>query len=57
MDLNFPVFATGVRIFRANNDVGPLFVAFVWTQDPPDKEIERNLFHFFKYSDSILLPK
>jgi hypothetical protein len=26
MDLNFPVFATGVRIFRASNDVGPLFV-------------------------------
>ena len=26
MDLNFPVFATGVRIFRANNDVGSLFV-------------------------------
>jgi hypothetical protein len=28
MDLNFPVFATGVRIFRASNDVaieGPLF--------------------------------
>jgi hypothetical protein len=24
MDLNFPVFATGVRIFRASNDVGPL---------------------------------
>ena len=45
MDLNFPVFATGVRIFRASNDVGPLFVGtgatrilknlvFVWTQDP-----------------------
>ena len=26
MDLNFPVFATGVPIFRASNDVGPLFV-------------------------------
>jgi hypothetical protein len=26
MDLNFPVFDTGVRIFRASNDVGPLFV-------------------------------
>ena len=26
MDLNFPVFVTGVRIFRASNDVGPLFV-------------------------------
>ena len=26
MDLNFPVFATGVRIFKASNDVGPLFV-------------------------------
>jgi hypothetical protein len=26
MDLNFPVFATGVCIFRASNDVGPLFV-------------------------------
>jgi hypothetical protein len=26
MDLNFPVFATGVRIFRASNDVGSLFV-------------------------------
>jgi hypothetical protein len=26
MDLNFLVFATGVRIFRASNDVGPLFV-------------------------------
>ena len=26
MDLNFPVFGTGVRIFRASNDVGPLFV-------------------------------
>ena len=26
MDLNFPVFATGVRIFRASNDVGTLFV-------------------------------
>ena len=25
-DLNFPVFATGVRIFRASNDVGPLFL-------------------------------
>jgi hypothetical protein len=24
--LNFPVFATGVRIFRASNDVGPLFL-------------------------------
>ena len=27
MDLNFRVFATGVRIFRANNDVGPLCVS------------------------------
>jgi hypothetical protein len=26
MDLNFPVFATGVRIFRASNDIGPLFL-------------------------------
>ena len=26
MDLNFPVFATGERIFRASNDVGPLFL-------------------------------
>jgi hypothetical protein len=26
MDLNFPVFAMGVRIFRASNDVGPLFL-------------------------------
>ena len=26
MDLIFPVFATGVRIFRASNDVWPLFV-------------------------------
>ena len=26
MDLNFSVFATEVRIFRANNDVGPLFL-------------------------------
>ena len=26
MNLNFPVFATGVRIFRSSNDVGPLFV-------------------------------
>jgi hypothetical protein len=26
MNLNFLVFATGVRIFRASNDVGPLFV-------------------------------
>jgi hypothetical protein len=26
MDFNFPVFATGVRIFRASNDVGPLFM-------------------------------
>jgi hypothetical protein len=26
MDLNFPVFATGIRIFRASNDVGPLFL-------------------------------
>jgi hypothetical protein len=26
MDLNFPVFATGVRIFRASNDVGSLFL-------------------------------
>jgi hypothetical protein len=26
MDLNFPVFATGVCIFRASNDVGPLFL-------------------------------
>ena len=26
MDLNFRVFATGVRIFRASNDVGPLCV-------------------------------
>jgi hypothetical protein len=26
MDLNFLVFATGVRICRASNDVGPLFV-------------------------------
>jgi hypothetical protein len=23
MDLNLPVFATGLRIFRASNDVGP----------------------------------
>jgi hypothetical protein len=43
MDLNFPVFDTGVRIFRASNDVGPLFLGpgstriflvYVWTQDP-----------------------
>ena len=26
MDLIFPVFATGVRIFRASNDVGPLLL-------------------------------
>jgi hypothetical protein len=26
MDLTFPVFATGVRIFRASNDVGLLFL-------------------------------
>ena len=26
IDLNFPVFAMGVRIFRASNDVGPLFL-------------------------------
>jgi hypothetical protein len=26
MDLNFPVFATGVRIFRASNDEGALFL-------------------------------
>jgi hypothetical protein len=26
MDLNFPVFATGVHIFRASNDVGLLFL-------------------------------
>jgi hypothetical protein len=26
MDLNSPVFAMRVRIFRASNDVGPLFV-------------------------------
>ena len=26
MDLNFPVCATGLRIFRASNDVGPLFL-------------------------------
>jgi hypothetical protein len=32
MDLNFPVFATGVRIFRASNDVGPLFVGPVSTR-------------------------
>jgi hypothetical protein len=46
MDLNFPVFATGVRIFRASNDVGSWvhtntrkkqysnILVFVWTQDP-----------------------
>ena len=33
MDLNFPVFATGVRIFWASNDVGPLFVGPVSTPD------------------------
>ena len=32
MDLNFPMFATGVRIFRASNDVGPLFVGPVSTR-------------------------
>jgi hypothetical protein len=26
MDLNFSVFATGVRIFRASNDIWPLFL-------------------------------
>jgi hypothetical protein len=26
MDLNFPMFATGVHIFRSSNDVGPLFL-------------------------------
>jgi hypothetical protein len=26
MNLNCPMFATGVRIFRASNDVRPLFV-------------------------------
>jgi hypothetical protein len=26
MDLNFLVFAMGVHIFRASNDVGPLFL-------------------------------
>jgi hypothetical protein len=37
MDLNLPVFATGVRIFRASNDVGPLFL------DPGSTRIlERN---------------
>jgi hypothetical protein len=46
MDLNSPVFATGVHIFRASNDVGSwvhtntrileycFFLVFVWTQDP-----------------------
>ena len=32
MDLNFPVFATGVRIFRASNDVETLFVGPVSTR-------------------------
>jgi hypothetical protein len=32
MDLNFPVFATGVRIFRASNDVGPLVLGPVFTR-------------------------
>jgi hypothetical protein len=32
LDLNFPVFATGVHIFRASNDVGPLFVGPVSTR-------------------------
>jgi hypothetical protein len=33
MDFNFPVFDTGVRIFRASNDVGPLilWIQFYWT--------------------------
>ena len=30
MDLNFPVFGTGVRIFRTSNDVGPLFNCGSW---------------------------
>ena len=56
MDLNFPVFATGVRMFRASNDVGPLFLGpgstrilekkhlflvFVWTRDPEIKALHR----------------
>ena len=56
MDLNFPVFATGVRMLRASNDVGPLFLGpgstrilekkhlflvFVWTQDPEIKALHR----------------
>jgi hypothetical protein len=32
MDLDFPVFATGVRIFRASNDVGPLFLGPEFTR-------------------------
>jgi hypothetical protein len=39
MDLNFAVFATGVRICRASSDVGPLFVG------PGSTEIlEKNTF-------------
>ena len=56
MDLNFPVFATGVRIFRASNDEGPsflgpgstrileinvFFLVFVWTQDPEIEALHR----------------
>ena len=54
MDHTFPVFATGVRIFRASNDVGPLFLGpgstrildvyflvYVWTQDPEIEALHR----------------
>jgi hypothetical protein len=50
MDLNFPVFATVVRIFRASNNVWPLFLGpgstrileiNVLTQDPDIEALHR----------------
>ena len=42
MDLNSPVFAMRVRIFRASNDVGPLFVGPGFTRILEKKPHNRN---------------
>ena len=61
MDLNFPVFATGVRIFRASNDVGPLFVGHGFTRVLEKKQGKKQnggvLLDFLLLSISLISEK
>ena len=61
MDLNFPVFATAVPIFRASNDVGTLCVGLVSTRRLERKQGKKQngcvLLHFLLLSISLISKK